>query len=77
MTLLQMATSPSLLGARTLKVLERTAAFFTHTRGPQTTSTFREKIQISLRRFQSFSAVDAQTAVLVSTAKAWISAPDA
>ena len=36
---------------------------------------FREMFQVFLRPI--FSAVDTQTAVLVSTTKAWISAPDA
>ena len=43
----------------------------------QTTPNILEKIRVSPRTISKiFSAVDTQTAVLVSTAKVWISAPD-
>ena len=48
-----------------------------HRAGAQTTPNFREKIDFFFQNdFESFSAADTRTAVLVSTAKAWISAPE-
>ena len=45
--------------------------------GAETPLNFREKFRVSPRMIlEIFSAVDTQTAVLVSTAEVWISAPD-
>ena len=53
-------------------------AGFLYRAGSETPLNFREKFRVSPRTILiKFSAVDTQTAVLVSTAEVWISAPDA
>ena len=50
---------------------------FLYRAGAETPLNFREKFRVSPRTIlENFSAVDTQTAVLVSTAEVWISAPD-
>ena len=50
---------------------------FVYRAGAQTTLNFKDKFRVSPRTILIvFSTVDTQTAVLVSTTKAWISAPD-
>ena len=52
-------------------------AGFLYRAGAETPLNFREKFRVSPRNIlEHFSAVDTQTAVLVSTAEVWISAPD-
>ena len=52
-------------------------AGFLYRAGAETPLNFREKFRVSPRTIlKHFSAVDTQTAVLVSTAEVWISAPD-
>ena len=52
-------------------------AGFLYRAGADTPLNIREKFQVSPRNIlKIFSAVDTQTAVLVSTAEVWISAPD-
>ena len=52
-------------------------AGFLYRAGAETPLNFREKFRVSPRSIlKKFSAVDIQTAVLVSTAEVWISAPD-
>ena len=53
------------------------AAGFLYRAGAETPLNFREKFRVSARTIlKHFSAVDTKTAVLISTAEAWISAPD-
>ena len=52
----------------------KTTAGFLYRAGAQTTPNFREHFRVSLRTI--LSAMDTQIAVLVSTAKVCISAPD-
>ena len=55
----------------------RITAGFLCRAGAETPLNFREKFRVSPRTILNiFSAVDTQTAVLVSTAEVWISAPD-
>ena len=55
----------------------RGMAGFLYRAGAETPLNFREKFRVSPRTIlENFSAVDTQTAVLVSTAEVWISAPD-
>ena len=52
-------------------------AGFLYRAGAETPLNFRENFRVSPRMIlENFSAVDTQTAVLVSTAEVWISAPD-
>ena len=52
-------------------------AGFLYRAGAETPLNFREKFRVFPRTIlENFSAVDTQTAVLVSTAEVWISAPD-
>ena len=52
-------------------------AGFLYRAGAETPLNIREKIRVFPRTIlQNFSGVDTQTAVLVSTAEVWISAPD-
>ena len=53
------------------------SAKFLYGAGAETPLDFREKFRVSPRTiWTNFSAVDTKTAVLVSTAEVWISAPD-
>ena len=55
----------------------RITAGFLYRAGAETPLNFREKFRVSPANIlETFSAVDTQTAVLVSTAEVWISAPD-
>ena len=55
---------------------EITAGFLSRA-GAETPLNFREKFRVFPRTIlEIFSGVDTQTAVLVSTAEVWISAPD-
>ena len=54
--------------------LPRSEVRFLYRAGAETPQNFREDFLVSLRTI--LSAVDTQTAVLVSTAKVWISTPD-
>ena len=57
--------------------LSRITAGFLSRAGAETPLNFREKIRVFPRTIlENFSGVDTQTAVLVSTAEVWISAPD-
>ena len=57
---------------------EFSTAGFLYRAGAETPLNFREKFRVFPRTIlENFSGVDTQTAVLVSTAEVWISAPDA
>ena len=59
-----------------LRGSEITAGFLSRA-GAETPLNFREKFRVFPRTIsENFSGVDTQTAVLVSTAEVWISAPD-
>ena len=57
-------------------IVSITAGFLSRA-GAETPLNFREKFRVFPRTIlESFSGVDTQTAVLVSAAEVWISAPD-
>ena len=60
------------------KTITSITAGFLSRAGAETPLNFREKFRVFPRTIlENFSGVDTQTAVLVSTAEVWISAPDA
>ena len=62
---------------RALSSRRKLTAGFLYRAGAETPLNFREKFQVSPKTIlENFSAVDTQTAVLVSTAEVGISAPD-